>query len=74
LDGVNLYGEAQEADTVKVLPYWECQKLPEKHYSLTLNQDSFPEIAENLLEEYFKQIKRLTKNHFLSINHVKCQS
>ncbi len=69
LDSVSLYGEHQDTTSIKILPYWECTKLPEKHYSLTLNQDSFPEIADNLLEEYLVQIERVTKNCFLSINH-----
>ena len=69
LDSINLYGEEQKTDTIKILPYWECTKLPDKHYSLTLNQDSFPEIADNLLEEYLLQINRITKHYFLSINH-----
>jgi hypothetical protein len=69
LDAVSLYGEQQETDTIKLLPYWECLELPEKHYALAVNQDSFPEIADNLVMEYLVQIKRMTKNYFLSINH-----
>jgi len=69
LDAVSLYGEQPATNTIKILPYWECQKIPEKHYYLTLNQDSFPEIADNLLEEYLMQIRRITQNYFLSFNH-----
>jgi hypothetical protein len=69
LDSVRLYGEEADPGTIKILPYWECLNLPEKHYALAVNQDSFPEIADNLIEEYLVQIKRMTKDYFLSINH-----
>ena len=69
LDSVSLYGEASATGAIKILPYWECLKLPDKYYYLTLNQDSFPEIADNLLKEYLVQIRRITINYFLSFNH-----
>ena len=72
LDNVSLYGEPQEDKKIKILPYWECLNLPSDYYHITLNQDSFPEIADNLLQEYFRQIKRVTINYFLSINHETC--
>jgi hypothetical protein len=68
LNNVSLFGEQQDAQ-IKILPYWECENLPNDHFNITLNQDSFPEIADNLLQEYLKQIKRVTKGYFLSINH-----
>jgi hypothetical protein len=66
---VSLYGEASSEDSIKILPYWECLNIPDKKFGLTLNQDSLPEIADNLAFEYLNQIKRLTKAYFLSINH-----
>ncbi len=69
LDKVSLYGEPQKENKIKILPYWECLNLPSNHFHVTLNQDSFPEIADNLLREYLEQIKRLTRSYFLSINH-----
>jgi len=72
LSNVSLYGEPQEEAQIKILPYWECLNLPSEYYHITLNQDSFPEIADNLLEVYFREIKRVTRNYFLSINHETC--
>ncbi len=69
LDAVSLYGEARSDNKIKLLPYWECLNLPAKYFHTTLNQDSFPEIADNLLQEYLLQIKRITVKNFLSINH-----
>lgn len=69
LDAVSLYGEDQKGANIKLMPYWECLNLQSEHFDITLNQDSFPEIADNLLQEYLSQIKRVTTNYFLSINH-----
>ncbi len=66
---VSLYGETLSDDSIKILPYWECLNIPDKSMELTVNQDSLPEISDNLIDEYLKQIKRTTQNHFLSINH-----
>lgn len=66
---VSLYGEESTADSIKIMPYWECLNIPDKQFGLTLNQDSLPEIADNLVFEYLNQIKRMTKGIFLSINH-----
>ena len=68
-DQVSLYGEDLSDDTIKILPYWECLNIPDKSMELTVNQDSLPEISDNLIGEYLMQIKRMTKKHFLSINH-----
>lgn len=67
--GVTLYGEQQMDGEIKILPYWKCLSIPEKSKSLILNQDSLPEIADNLIEEYLNQFKRVGKEYFLSINH-----
>lgn len=64
-----LYGEENKEDSVKLLPYWECQKQAENRFAFALNQDSFPEISDNLILEYLSQIKRNVSNGFLSINH-----
>lgn len=67
-DAVSLYGEPASADTVKVLPYWQCLNVAPKYFALSLNQDSFPEIDPWLVSEYLKQIIRTTTKYFLSIN------
>jgi hypothetical protein len=66
---VSLYGEDINRNQVKIFPYWECLKIPDKSIGITINQDSLPEIADNLVYEYLRQIKRTTRNFFLSINH-----
>lgn len=72
-DKVTLYGETRTADAgIELLPYWECKTMPSKGFGLTLNQDSLPEIADNLIVEFLNQIKRVSKDIFLSINHECC--
>jgi hypothetical protein len=68
-DCVSLYGEDPSQDSIKIQPYWECLNISDKTFGLALNQDSLPEIADNLVFEYLNQIKRITKVCFLSINH-----
>jgi hypothetical protein len=66
---VALYGEKRHpATTVELLPFWESPNLPDNHFPLVFNQDSFPEIAENLILEFFNQIRRIGRGLFLSIN------
>jgi hypothetical protein len=69
MDSVSLYGEEQKNSQIKILPYWECLTLPQKSIHSTLNQDSFPEIADNLLKKYLEVINRVTTDNFISINH-----
>ncbi|AFY38486.1 hypothetical protein Lepto7376_2195 [[Leptolyngbya] sp. PCC 7376] len=69
LDDVVLYGESNSSGSIKILPYWECVNLKHKNYKLTINQDSLPEIDDNLIQEYLVQIRRITTDFFLSINH-----
>lgn len=68
-ENVSLYGEEPSENSIKLLPYWECQSLPDNSFSFAINQDSFPEISDNLILEYLTQIKRTVKKEFLSINH-----
>lgn len=65
---VGLYGEKLSNSQVKILPYWEINKLPSNSYGLSINQDGFPEMADNLILEYLHQIKRITVGSFLSLN------
>jgi hypothetical protein len=69
-DRVFLYGEEAPGDAgIQVLPYWEFAHLPERSAGLVINQDSLPEIADNLIMEYLKQVRRVGTDVFLSINH-----
>ncbi|MDD5434600.1 MAG: putative sugar O-methyltransferase [Nitrospira sp.] len=65
-----LYGEEYDdkMDSIKILPYWCFNNIPDNFFDLTFNQDSFPEIEYDIVVEYLKQIKRNTKRYFLSIN------
>jgi hypothetical protein len=67
-EAIRLHGEESQTATVNVLQYWECVMVPAGTYSLGLNQDSFPEIDQNLVREYLRQIERTTAKYFLSIN------
>jgi len=68
-DQVTLYGEARQDNSVNILPYWETMNAETDKFYLALNQDSFPEVARDLVELYLVQIKRNTRQYFLSINH-----
>ena len=68
-DAVSLYGEPDPGTGVRLLPYWDCLTLPPRSVALTLNQDSLPEIADNLVKAYLHEIRRITTDAFLSINH-----
>ncbi len=66
---VVLYGEvARSENSVKILPYWEFMKIEHKTYDLTLNEDSFPEIAREVVDDYLDKIKKNTKKYLMSIN------
>jgi hypothetical protein len=68
-DAVSLYGEPDHGTGVRLLPYWDCLTLGSRSVALTLNQDSLPEIADNLVQAYLHEIRRITTDAFLSINH-----
>jgi hypothetical protein len=70
-----LYGENSQGttDSIRCYPYWCFVDIPDNSFELTLNQDSFPEIERNTVLEYLRQIRRNTKQYFLSINQ-ECQA
>ena len=68
-DAVSLEGEHPRAGTVKISANWNCVDVPDGHFRLVANQDSFPEINPRALDEYVSQIARCTTDSFLSINH-----
>jgi hypothetical protein len=68
-DNVALYGEEKAPEKIKILPYWECLQFQNKSFETIINQDSLPEISDNLIMEYLKQIKRIGSSYFFSINH-----
>lgn len=68
-DQVSLFGERDTTGTIRLLPYWQCVNPPADGFTLSFNQDSLPEISDDLVMEYLSHIRRFTTDHFLSINH-----
>lgn len=69
-DQVTLYGETpRKSGSIELFPYWEIVNMKANSYDLVLNQDSLPEIADNLIKEFLSNIKRIGIESFLSINH-----
>ncbi len=60
-----LYGEPDEGKAIRILPYWE---FGNKKHGLVFNQDSFPEMGKEVVEDYLNKVKRCSK-YLLSINH-----
>ena len=67
-DMVWLYGEPRCQSKVRLLPFWQFDEVPEKYFSLVVNQDSMPEIARNTVLHYFKLMSKNCEGYFLSIN------
>lgn len=68
-EAVVLEGESTRSDAIKVRPNWCCVDAKAKAFTVTANQDSFPEINRAIFDEYLEQIVRTTSDYFLSINH-----
>jgi hypothetical protein len=66
---VSLYAETAHQDSIKILPYWACENAPNDYFTVAINQDSIPEISDNLVRTYLDEISKTTNGHFLSINH-----
>jgi hypothetical protein len=67
-NAVSLYREPEITGGIRVLPFWTCCEQPSERFDVALNQDSFPEIDESLIQRYFDEIARTTTGHFISIN------
>ena len=68
-DYVVLEGEESKPNAIHIKAFWNCENYPEDYFEVTANQDSFPEIDENIIKTYLSVIKLNTKSYFLSINH-----
>lgn len=69
---VILYGEKLDknvSDSIKIYPDWVFDTIRDKRFGLVYSQDSFPEIDEDVVLGYLRQIKKNTAGYFLSINH-----
>jgi hypothetical protein len=63
---VSLFGEPDAA--VKVRPFWEFGRLPDRSVDVVVNTDSLPEIGEATGRQYINDIARVIRKYFLSIN------
>ena len=68
-DAVCLEGEEARRDAVKLRAHWTCSDEETASFRVAANQDSFPEISRRTIEEYAREIARITSGYFLSINH-----
>jgi hypothetical protein len=68
-EAVCLEGEPEKLNAVKIRTGESCRRATDRAFTLTLNQDSFPEIDETIVRGYLGQIRRTTTKYFLSINH-----
>jgi hypothetical protein len=68
-DAVCLEGERINDHAIKIRANWNCTEVPDYHFKLVANQDSFPEINRRIFDAYVDQIKRISSSYFLSINH-----
>lgn len=71
-DEVVLYGEQRGAtagERLLILPAHAIGEVPERSYDLVLNQDSFPEMAAEVVAGYLRWIESRCVGTLLSINH-----
>jgi hypothetical protein len=68
-DSVVLEGEDIKSNAIHIKAFWNCENYPKDYFEVTANQDSFPEIDENIVIKYISEIESNTKSYFLSINH-----
>jgi hypothetical protein len=68
-EAVCLEGEHPRRDAIKLRANWNCANEIDGTFRVAANQDSFPEINRRIFDEYVRQIKRITADCFLSINH-----
>jgi len=66
------YGDFEKPEMrsseIKILPYWQLDKIPSKSYDISVNQDSLPEIPVLIARDYLKKIIHTTKKYFYSVN------
>lgn len=67
-DSVSLFGEKENGSKIKIRPFWHHEFFGKDVFHLTLNQDGFPEMSEQVVRSYFDSIARNTSTYFLSIN------
>ncbi len=66
-DHVSLYGE-NNGGSLRILPFWEFEKIADRSIDLLLNCDSLPEMGNATATGYIREIGRVLRGSFLSIN------
>jgi hypothetical protein len=68
-ESIRLEGETPGPGKINLLAHWNCMSEADDSFEIIANQDSFPEINKAILDEYTRQVRRLSARYFLSINH-----
>jgi putative sugar O-methyltransferase len=72
-----LFGEADltpetlRSSRIVLMPSFEIQKLQDKSVSVSFNSYSLAEMSGSAIKEYIAHITRITKGHFLHVNHTR---
>jgi hypothetical protein len=67
-----LYGEDDGAggmEGVRVYPSWAFSTIKDDTFDLVVNQDSMPEMGREVALNYLREIRKKSRDKFLSINH-----
>jgi putative sugar O-methyltransferase len=74
---VVLYGEEElSSDTLRnnrivIMPNFEIAKLPGNSAEVVFNSYSLAEMSAEAIDEYIKQMTRISRRNFLHVNHTK---
>jgi hypothetical protein len=63
---VSLFGEPERS--IKVLPFWTFGEYPDRSVDYVVNTDSLPEIGAETALQYLRDIARIVRKRFVSIN------
>jgi putative sugar O-methyltransferase len=72
-----LYGEEEltagtlENHRIVLMPNFEISKLPASSATVVFNSYSLAEMSAEAIEEYIKQMTRISRKYFLHVNHTK---
>ncbi len=71
---VILFGEESKKNItsktrIRIYPDIAISDLPDQSFDISVNQDSFPEMGNDVMKGYLGQLSRLTRSYFLSVNH-----
>jgi hypothetical protein len=73
---VALYGEEElttstlENHRIVLMPNFEISKLPANSATAVFNSYSLAEMSAEAIEEYIKQMTRISRKYFLHVNHT----